>query len=234
MEELDLKKLFNLFWVRKIEMLLIIAIFIAIGVVYTIGFVTPKYKSSTTLVLATANKGNETTQSTEAITTTDVTLNSKLISTYSELVKSKNVIRAVIANLNINISEDAIRNNIAVTSVKDTELIEITVTNTDPAIAAKVANETAKVFTQKISELYNINNVHVVDEAEEATTPSNVNHMRDIVIFALVGLVMSVVYTLVLNMLDNTIDSAEDIEELLKLPVLVSIPMCNLDKGGRR
>ena len=84
---------------QKAQIILVVLIFIAIGVIYTVGFTTPKYSASTSLLLA--GSGSSGTQ-TNTITTTDVTLNSKLVSTYSELVKSKNVLGQVISNLNIN------------------------------------------------------------------------------------------------------------------------------------
>ena len=105
MEELDLKELFTMFWNKKIQIILIVAIFAVIGLIYTIGFVTPVYTSSTTLVLATSNGENQsTTNTTNSITTTDITLNSKLVSTYSVLVRSKDVLGQVISNLGIDIS----------------------------------------------------------------------------------------------------------------------------------
>ena len=233
MEELDLRELLTLFWNKKVKILLIVAIFTLIGIIYTIGFVTPMYTSSTTLVLATSE--SSTTQA-NTITTTDVTLNSKLVSTYSELVKSKNVTRQVISNLGIDIKEEDLRNNITVTSVKNTELIEIAITNEYAANASKIANEMAKVFTQKVSEIYNINNVHVVDEAEISEIPSNINHTKDIIIFAFIGVVVSVVYVLIVNMLDTTIKTSEEVEKQFKVPVLASIPMYNFEpeKGGKR
>lgn len=236
MEELDLKDLFNIFWNRKIQILLIIAIFIVIGVIYSIGFVTPKYTSSTTLVLATSENKDQTSNTTNSITTTDVTLNSKLVSTYSELIKSKNVLRQVIENLGINIEEETLRKNITVNSVSDTELIEIKVTNESPEVAAKVANEIAKVFTEKVGEIYNINNVHIVDNAEVASDPSNVNFAKDVLIFAFIGLIIAVVYSLISNMLDTTVQSVEDIEKQFNIPVLVSIPLATEEtvKGGRK
>lgn len=242
MEELDLKALFEIFWNKKVQIVLIVAIFVVIGIIYTVGFVTPVYKSSTTLVLATSDKTADSAKdAVNSITTTDVTLNSKLVSTYSELVKSKNVLRQVISNLKINVEEEALRKNVTVSSVKDTELIEITVTNENPTYSAKVANEIAKVFTDKVSEIYNINNVHVVDNAEVSDSPSNVNHMKDIIIFAFVGLVIACMYVLVANMLDTTIKTSEDVENYIKIPVLASIPMYDATasekskrKGGRR
>ena len=190
MEELDLKEIFNMFWAKKVQIILIIAIFIVIGIIYTIGFVTPVYTSSTTLVLARANSeenvGASTTQSTNSITTTDITLNSKLVSTYSELVKSKKVLRQVISNLGIDVNEDDIRNNVSVSLRKDSELIDIFVTNRNPIYASKIANEIVKVFTEEVSEVYNIKNVHVIDEAETSDTPSNINHTKDVAIFAFI------------------------------------------------
>lgn len=237
MEEIDLKELFNLFWNKKAQIILIVLIFMILGVIYTMGFTTPMYSSSTTLVLASSGS-NQTTANT--ITATDVTMNSKLVSTYSELVKSKNILRQVISNLGIKVDEDTLRKHVTVSSVKDTELIEITVTNENPSYSAKIANEIAKVFTEKVKEIYNIENVQVVDDAEIATQPSNINHKKDVAIFALVGLVISVMYILIANMLDTTVKTQEDIENTVKIPVLACIPMYDLDmeklkkKGGKR
>lgn len=232
MEELDLKELFQIFWNKKIQIILLILIFMVIGIIYTLGFVTPKYSSSTTLVLASGNNNKQT----NTITTTDITLNSKLVSTYSELIKSKNILRQVKSNLNINLDEEGLRNSIQVTSVKDTELIKITVTNEDATIAAKVANEIAKVFMGKVKEIYNIENIQVVDTAEIEKEPSNINHTKDVVIFAVIGLVVAVMYVLIANMLDTTIKTAEEVEKLFKVPVLVNIPLYQVEneKGGRR
>lgn len=236
MEELDLKELFQIFWNKKIQIILIVAIFMVIGVIYSIGFVTPMYESYTTLLLVKGESEGVQQTTSDSITTTDLTLNSKLVSTYRELIRSKDVLRQVISNLNINVNEDDIRNNITVTSVEETELIEITVQNEDPTYAAKIANEIAKVFTEKVAEIYKINNVHIIDEAEIENTPSNINHVKDVVIFTAIGLIIAVMYVLIANMLDTTIKTAEDVEKLFKVPVLANIPLYNFEngKGGKK
>ncbi len=241
MEELDLKELFEIFWSKKVQIILIILIFAVIGIIYTMGFVTPEYTSSTTLVLATSNGENQSAMNTtNSITTTDITLNSKLVSTYSVLVRSKDVLGQVISNLGIDISWESLKNNVTVSAVEDTEVIEISVTNGNPQYAADIANEIAKVFSDKVAEIYNINNVHIVDEAETPTGPSNINHTKDVIIFAFIGVVVAVIYVLIANMLDTTIKTADDIERQFKLPVLASIPIYGADmqkkkkKGGRK
>ena len=238
MEEIDLKEFVMLFWDRKVSIILITIIFMLIGIIYSVGFVTPKYTSSTTLLLATSESSNSKTNT---ITTSDITLNSKLVSTYSELVKSKNVTRQVISNLGIDETEDELRNSITVSSVKDTELIKISVTDKNATNAYNIANEIAKVFTQKVSEIYNINNVQVLDQAEISSVPSNINHTKDVIMFTFVGLFVAIVFVLVANMLDTTIKSAQDIEKISGVTVLASIPIYDLAetkskgrRGGKR
>jgi capsular polysaccharide biosynthesis protein len=235
MEEIDLKEFVMLFWNRKVSIILITIIFMLIGIIYSVGFVTPKYTSSTTLLLATSESANSKTNT---ITTSDITLNSKLVSTYSELVKSKNVTRQVISNLGIDETEDELRDSITVSSVKDTELIKISVTDKNATNAYNIANEIAKVFTQKVSEIYNINNVQILDQAEISTIPSNINHAKDVIMFTFVGLFVAIVFVLVANMLDTTIKSSEEVEKLCNVPVIASIPLYSFEiaknKGGKR
>lgn len=233
MEELDLKELFEMFWNKKIKIILIVAIFAVIGVIYSIGFVVPEYTAFTKLVLA-GQSSDATGNTTEAITTTDLTINSKLVGTYSELVTSNDVVRQVITNTGINISEEALKSSIEVSSVEDTDVIKISVTNQNPTYATKLTNETAKAFMEKVAEIYNINNVHVVDEAEEPQSPSNVNHLKDVVIFTFIGVVIAVGYVLIANMLDNTIKTREEVERLYKVPVIAEIPLNLPEKGGKK
>ncbi len=243
MEEIDLKELFVMFWNKKIQIILMILIFMVIGIIYSVGFVTPMYSSSTTLVLAGTTNSTDQNQPAEAITTADLTINSKLVSTYSVLVKSENILGQVISNLGINVDAEQLKKNVEVTSVEDTELIEITVSNENADYAAKIANEIANVFKEKIAgDVYNINNVYIWDEAKIATEPSNVNHLKDIVVFAFIGAVVAVMYVIIANMLDTTVKTQEEIEKSIKIPVLASIPMYDMEmeklkkkgKGGRR
>ena len=231
MEELDLKELFMMLWNKKVQIILIILIFAIIGIIYTMGFVTPEYSSYTTLLLAgSGNKNSNTT----TITTTDITLNSKLVSTYSVLIKSTDVVSQVVSNLGIDMNVEALKRNISVTSENNTEVLRITVTDKNPSYAAKIANEIANVFSEKVAEIYNINNVYVVDDAKESTTPSNINHTKDVAIFIAIGIVVSIGYVLIANMLDTTVKTVEDVEKAFKIPVIATIPLDIVEKGGKK
>lgn len=232
MEELDLKELFEIFWARKIAIICIVIVFMIAGGLYSYFAITPKYTSYTTMLL-TQTGGKEKTED-ASITQTDISLNSKLVSTYSVLIKSKTVLNEVLDNVNDkSLTYGRLKSSIKVKNESDTEVIRIDVTNEDPNLAAKIANEVARVFSQKIPEIYNISNVYIVDRAEATTSPSNINHLKDLVIFAFIGLVISVIYVLIINLLDNTIKTEEDVQKSAGLPVLAALYDYQMEnKGG--
>ena len=123
---------------------------------------------------------------------------------------------------------------LSVTATEDTEFIEILVKNEDPVLATKIANEMSKVFIENVKEFYKVENVHVVDAAEVPQSPYNVNHIKDVIIFAFVGAVIAVLYVLVSNMLDTTIKSEDDIEKIFKQTVLATMPLCDGADGKKR
>ena len=116
MEELDLKEIFNMFWTRIVHIILIVLIFMVIGILYSYLYVTPKYKSTTSLVLTTTADSNTT--SVGGITSTDINLNNNLVANYTEIITSTTVVRQVIDNLGIDMSEDALKSKISVSSGK--------------------------------------------------------------------------------------------------------------------
>lgn len=222
MEEIDLVELLKMFWRKKILIILITILFIGIGYIYTTRFITPMYTSTTTLVLASNNEKNK---SNTTSTAAEVAVNTKLVSTYSELIKSQKVLREVVADTGINITEEQLKKEISIESVSSTSLINISVEDKIPENSSKIANEIANVFTKKVAEIYNINNVQIVNQAEIPQGPSNINHKKDIVIFGLVGLLVSITYIIIANMLDTTIKSSEELDDIFGLPILASIPM---------
>ena len=222
MEEIDLKEIVSIFWEKKVTIILLVAIFMVIGFIYSSFIIVPKYTSSIKLVLAQSSSNSDGSSS---ITTTDITLNSKLISTYTEIIESSKVIRQVIANLNIEDKEQSIRSNVSVTAESGTDIIKIAVSNTDPEKAADIANEMAVVFAEEVKRIYKIDNVNTLDPAEASNVPSNINLTKTMIIFGAVGFIIAAAYTFIIFMLDNSIKSSDDVEKVVQVPVLASIPV---------
>lgn len=232
-EQIDLKSIFKMFWDRKLGIIAIILIFAVIGYVYTTFFVNPVYTATATAILTSNAESEE--GSNGGVTPTEVTLNNSLLSTYREIAKSETVVNTVISNLGLNISADSLKNQISVTSATNTQVIQISVENADSSLAAKIANEIREVFTQRVAEIYDMENIKPLDDAKVPTTPSNINHKKDIMMFVAIGIVVAIAYVIIANLLDNTVKTAKDIEDITGLPVLAEIPLCDFTNGrGRR
>ena len=218
MEEINLEELFYYF--RNKISWIIIAIILAIGIgnTFTILTRTPMYKSSTTMVLVNENKDSST------YNTTEQQLNKNLVGTYSEIIKSRMILETVISNLKLDYTSSELASNISVDAVDDTEIIKVSVSDANAKEATSIANEIAKVFMEKIQKIYNLNNVSIIDKAEDSIAPYNVNYLKDNAIYILVGLVLSCGTIFIFFYFDTTIKSSEEIESKLGLNVIGSVP----------
>lgn len=217
MEEIDLKELLSYFRSKILWIILVIILVIVVGNVYTILTRVPMYQSNTTIVLVSENQ-NETYNSNE------LQMNKNLVSTYSEIIKSRKVLKQVKENLGLKTSVNNLSKNINVSAVTDTELIRITVSDSKASRATEVANEIAKVFSDEIQTIYKLNNVSIVDVAVDAAKPFNVNYIKDNIIYIAIGIVLASGLIFIKFYFDTTIKTSEEIENKLGLTVMGIVP----------
>ena len=233
MEELDLKEIFKTFWDKKWHIILIVVILTLIGVIYTLGFTKPMYSSSVTLSLTTSDDNTATS------TTNDITINTKMAATYKEFIKTKNVLTDIIKKSGVDISEDELKDEINLNAVEDTALIKISVKNSSAQRAKMLVSAAADVFKEQVTQMYSIKNVQVIDEPEVPSSPYNINHKKDVLMFAAAGVVIAFLYVIAeTTLFDTTIKTVDDIERGFKMPVLASIPKyenrLQKTRGGRK
>ena len=217
MEEINLKEIFEYFKANIVRIIIAVLIVLIIGNYYSLIVRKPLYRSNTTIILVNEkNNGN--------YSSTDVQLNKNLVSTYSEIIKSRKVLNTVISALNLNTSAGALSGQISVESVTNTEIIKINVSDQNAETAAKIANETAKAFSEEVKTIYNLENVSIVDEAIANNTPYNVNLMKDNVMYLAIGLILSLGVVFIMYYFDTTIKSDEVVETKLGLTVLGIVP----------
>lgn len=220
MEELNLKDLLN-YYLKKIPIIVAITLlFLILGYVYIEKIQTPMYHGTTTIILV--DKQDEKVSS--DVTSNELLINEKLVATYSQIVKSRRVLDQVIDELNLKDTVNELAERIEVTSVSETSIIKITVSDRSNKRAVRIVNEIADVFKNEVTEIYNLENVSVIDEAIVEDSPYNVNVIKQMLIFALVGIVLSCGIIFVMFYFDNTIKSKNEIEDKLKLAVLGEIP----------
>lgn len=227
MEEINLSELLG-FFAKKIWLIIIIAtVALVVGLSYSIFIKKPLYNSNVSIILVNKDAGQ-----TSSTLQSDITVNQKLASTYRVIVKSRRVLKQVIENLELDYSVDQLSGMITVSSVEDTEMIRISVNSTNAIEARKIADETAEIFKKEIVEIYNLKNVSIIDSAEVAKAPHNINFAKDALIYAMLGIVVSCGLIFMIYYFDNTVKSVEQIESRLGVPVIGTIPVIR-KKGNK-
>lgn len=155
----------------------------------------------------------------------DLLLNQRLVSTYGEIVKSRVVTDKVIENLGLDMSFADFGKKVSVSLVKDTEIIKLIVTDENPILAAKIANETAEVFMESVKDIMMVENIQIIDEAQVPKKPISPRPKLNMAIAGILGLMVGIFLSFLLEYLDNTIKTPEDVEKYLGLSVIGTIPM---------
>ena len=227
MEEIDIKELLN--YIKEKIWIVGIAIVLSFttSIIYTQAIKKPIYKSSTTYVLI-SDSGNE------GITTSEVTLNEKLIATYKEIIKSRNILEKVIAKLNLEYTTNELAKNINVQQVSTSSMIRITVSDNDPELAQKIANTIGEEFSSEIESLYKISHLGMVDPALIPSVASNQSNLKEMVMINGGAVALSLMIVFLLFYFDNTVKDAEQVEDKIKLPVLGNVPIIPKKKGTEK
>lgn len=215
MEEINLLEVLEYFKNKLIWIIASIILVILIGNIYTTITRVPMYRSNTTVLLVGSN---------EKVNQNDVSLNNNLVTTYSEIIKSRKVLTKVINNLKLEYSVEELSNNITVGTKTDTQIITVTVSDKDPKKSKDIADEVSEVFAKEIKAIYRLDNVAIIDYAVLAEKPYNITYLKDNVIYFAIGLVLSCGIIFIMFYFDTTIKSAESIEEKLGLNVLGVVP----------
>ena len=222
METIDIKEMLDYFKNKILIILLVVILTGLVGCVYGLFIQVPTYQSSTKIILISNAEGT--------MSYSDVTLSQNLVSTYSEIAKSKRVLNQVISNLGLDYEYSKLSNKVSVSTGTNSQIIEITVTDNDKVIAKDIANDIAEVFVREIPELYNISNVNILDTAEEAAKPSNMSFFKQSALFLAVGAVLGVGIVFLFYYFDRSVKTKEQIEGKIGLPVIGTVQ--ELKKGA--
>ena len=222
MEEINIKDFFD--YLKKYIILIILMSIILMTLVfmYDKSIKKPMYTTYTTIVLV---KGDNTsiTGNSEAISQSDILLNQNLVSTYSQIINSKLILKQVIKNLDLDYTVKGLSKNIKVEALQDTEILKISVSDLKPENAASIANEIAKVFSLEIKKIYKINNVSVIDDAQISYDVSNNTLKRDLVLVLLFSVFGMSSIIFVKFYFDDTIKYNENLEKEIGMPIIAKV-----------
>jgi len=215
-ETISLQDLFKT--IRKRLGLIALLTILAITVAGVISFLvlTPMYQTSTEILV------NQSPTETGQLTNQNIQTDLQLINTYSGIIKSPAILDKVAEEIGGELTTAQLINKITVSNANQSQIVNITVQDEDPAKAVEIANTTASVFESDIQELMNVDNVTILSPAVLSENPSPVapNPMLNMAIAAVVGLMLGVGIAFLLEYLDTSLKNEQDIEDVLGIPLL--------------
>lgn len=210
--------------VSRFWMIAVIVVFTSsITAVFSLKIVDKVYEASSRLVISTkVETGN--------LRYDDVMLNQRLVKTYSEIIKSRSIADKVINSLGLTMSHIDFAKKVQVNSVSDTEVIEIRVRDNNPQLAARITDELSKVFIEKIVTMINIDNIQILDRAVIPDIPVSPKPVLNIIVASFLGVMLGIGVVLLMEYLDSTMKTLEDVKKYLSIPILACIPYVNTKK----
>ncbi|MGP6193738.1 YveK family protein [Priestia megaterium] len=215
-ETISLRELFQVLRKRLWLIVLITIIAATISAVISFFVLTPVYESKTQILVNQA-KNDQQLYNPQTVQT-----NVQLINTYNDIIKSPAILDKVIKELKLDSSAQSLSGQIQVTNAQDSQVAQIVVQDTSAKRATEIANTTASVFKKEVPKIMNVDNVSVLSKATlgESASPMKPQPLMNIAIAVVVGLMVGVGLSFLLEYLDNTLKTEQDIENLLDLPVM--------------
>ncbi len=219
-ETISLQELFQVIKKRILLILTLTILATLFSGIVSYFYLTPIYQASTQLLV------NQDKSETPIINVNEIQTNLQLINTYNVIIKSPAILDIVRDELALEtVTTEGLTSKISVSSVGDSQVVTITAQDPDQFIARDIANTTASVFQREIMKLMNVNNVSVLAKATATDTQSPIkpNPALNMAIALVVGLMLGVGLSFLLEYLDNTLKTEQEIESLLGIPVIGAI-----------
>ncbi|MHC1724388.1 MAG: YveK family protein [Aminipila sp.] len=217
---LDLRDIFHIIRKRmKLIILITLACTLVSGLV-SFYVLKPSYESQTSIIVGKP-EGTDKSQ-TEY---NDVMLYQKLIQTYQEIAKSRVVADQTVAILGNAYTAEDIQKTVTVTPQTDTQILVIKAKNGDPVEAAKISSAVSKAFIEQSKIVFPTGgDIQVMDYAIVPVDPVSPNKKMNLAIAFLIGLMGSMGLAFVLEMMDRTIKTEDEVERYIGVPIIGMIP----------
>ena len=199
----------------------LVAAVLALG--YSLFIAKPSYQSTTRIYVVNRQQTDNNT-----LTNQDLQAGSYLVKDYKEIILSQDVLSTVISELKLPGTTAELSKSVSVSVPTDTRIVSITVKNSDPNQASRIANTLREVAAEKIIAVTKVSDVTTLEEAEVPKSPSSPNIRRNVILGFLAGAMVMIVIVLIVEILDDRVKKPEDIEDVMGATLLGVIP--NLKK----
>ena len=225
--EIDLGEVFHLV-ISKLGVIILSGILLGVlSIIGTMLFITPKYESTTKIMVLNKQDNN-------TLTSADMQTSTQLTKDYAELIQSRTVLEGVIAQLNLDMTYKEMLNKVSVETSSDSRIVSISVTDEDPYTASEIANAVRDMAAEHIQSVMDIEAVNVVDTANIPNGKASPSLAKNGVIGGLLGVIIAMAAVIIIYLTNDTIKVEEDVERYLGLSVLGSIPFSEKESRSKK
>lgn len=214
--EINVKELSRYLIKKAWIVILTVVLFCFASGFYTVFCMTPLYSSSAKMYIRNR-------QST-GFSSSEITAYSDLAKDYVQFLYSDTVLSAVKEECGLSCSLSTLKNKISVSNPSETRVLQVKVSDADPALAKEITDSLCRHFQSFILELMHEDQITVYDRATLPNAPYSPVLSKNLLSAALIGFLLSTVFLSLQYALRGTIDSVKSAEEILQLKVIGKIP----------
>ena len=193
----------------------------------------PQYEAKTKLFIGK----QETTQENASYNNNDVMMYQQLMKTYAELVKTSDLVTKAVKSADLDYNQEdikAILKNLNATPSAETQILDLSFKGGNPKEVLKLTEAITNEFISESKELIPNGNIQVIEQAKVPENPVSPNKKLNILIAFVLGVMVSVGLSLLLEFMNNTYKSKEDVENYLDIPVIGVIPEFDEENVAKR
>ncbi|WP_026882546.1 YveK family protein [Clostridium akagii] len=218
---IDISQMYYVLAKRKSIIIVITLVFTIIAGIVNFFIMSPVYESMATVIVG--SKSDATTNSSQQYN--DVMMYQNLTKTYSTIATSSFIEGKAAEKIGNGMTAIKLSKMITVTPEDGTQIIDITADANTADEALNDVTALSNSFVKNANEVYNAGEIKIMDAGELPKAPIKPNKKLNIAVVFILGIFVSVGLSFLLEFMDSTIKTPEDIKKYLDLPVLGTIPM---------
>ncbi|WP_185525734.1 YveK family protein [Listeria grandensis] len=204
-------------YIRQNIWILALAGIIGLGVatIWVTKFSIPQYRATADILVKPQKMENEDFR-------LDANTNNRLISTYTGIIKSRNIMDQVKSQMKLQENAKKLSDNLEITNENDSQIISVSYTDESIEKAVDVVNKTVLATQKEVGKLIEPNSINILSKATivDSSHPVSPNKKKSIIIGLIIGLFVGTLVTAIRILTNNTIREDEDIQEIVNIPVL--------------
>ena len=222
MQEYTIQDVLSMFLKRW--WLFVISFFVcgAVALAYTVFFIPKTYQSSGMLYINSKKMSNQMYSGGADLT--DMYAAERLGENFKIILKTDKFLNSVVKDTGLDISPTQLSKMISVELIENTEVITVTVTCGDPALAHTIASSVMLNAKEQISDILEVGYIKIVEDASFNPASVAPSVKKNTLVGMFLGLLIAAAWAFLKEITDTTIKSEDDIEKYFSIPIVGSIP----------